>query len=275
MNKYFLAAGLAFCAAQANAGTVTVVQSFGDFDASGSLDVVETIETGMFGEEIGVYDVTNNTGGALMGFGVSNDYTFPVVFPDAPEFTVLDSDAPVSNRMVGPFASDEGCTMVSTYLTCYSTRELNAGNWNEEVAHTEFLFAEEQIVDYTFQDIFGDFSAASGGDTTFNWYDFSIEEIFFPREELRLFEVSDLEVEMVYDYNINPLLDGDSVEDYFGFFGNIPRSSIIGQSSNGQGGTSFFTAGSAVVPAVPLPAAAWMLIAGIGGLGAVARRKNA
>jgi len=76
---------LATMAVQANAGTVSAVKSFGNFEATGSLDVVETVENVMYFGEVGKYDVTNNTGGVLTGFGVSNNYTQPVVVGD--EFT--------------------------------------------------------------------------------------------------------------------------------------------------------------------------------------------
>jgi len=232
MRIQLVAAALATMAVQANAGTVSAVKSFGNFEATGSLDVVETVENVMYFGEVGKYDVTNNTGGVLTGFGVSNNYTQPVVVGD--EFTE------------------------------------NVGNDLELIDIPLFLLLE------TFQDIFGDFETASGGDQMFNWFDFSIVEVFNPRPPIaQVFEVTLEEVfEPVMPIEFSALKDGDTVTDFFGFFGNVPASSIIGHSSVGAN-SSFYTAGQAVPPAVPLPAAAWMLIAGIGGLGAIARRKKA
>lgn len=273
MRIQLVAAALATMAVQANAGTVSAVKSFGNFEATGSLDVVETVENVMYFGEVGKYDVTNNTGGVLTGFGVSNNYTQPVVVGD--EFTEnVGNDLELIDIPLFLLLPDAGCTTIGNYETCYTSRVLNSGNWNEEIAYS--TFDGEEVFEETFQDIFGDFETASGGDQMFNWFDFSIVEVFNPRPPIaQVFEVTLEEVfEPVMPIEFSALKDGDTVTDFFGFFGNVPASSIIGHSSVGAN-SSFYTAGQAVPPAVPLPAAAWMLIAGIGGLGAIARRKKA
>jgi len=135
-----------------------------------------------------------------------------------------------------------------------------------------------KFVEYSFQDVFGDFEDVAGEDRMFNWFDAIEGEIFNPRPPVAQLTTLDVIDETMELYEIEtalagPLADGDSLDDFFGFLAGIPRSSIIGVSAT-QNGTSFFTAGQATISAVPLPAAAWMLMAGIGGLGAIARRKK-
>lgn len=87
------------------------------------------------------------------------------------------------------------------------------------------------------------------------------------------------------DGDIGP---GESDDDFFGFSGLAPASNII-VGLSGANGFAYFTAGSAVVGGgstgggstggganvVPLPAAGWMLLGGIAGLGAIRSRKKA
>ena len=300
MRTLILTTAFAGLALQANAGTITVVESFGEFEASGSLDVEERVEVESFGEEFddfyfgtGIYNTFNNTGGDLVGFGVSNSDTLPAIFtenfyspsPIEPFEPTLALTSVANEELVGPVMVEPmtlpllmpgpvGCKIIGTYQTCYSVRTLYEGNWNEEIAYVDF--STETVK--TFQDIYGEFEDVVGDDNMFNWFDFQRIEIFNPREGLQV-------VEQVFDVmpvdtieqpilELSALKDGDSVDNFFGFLEGFAASSIIGASSNGQG-TSFYTAGAAVPPAVPLPAAAWMLMAGIGGLGAIARRKKA
>jgi len=311
MRIQILTAALLCTSSMVHAGTVSLVDNgqFGEFRASGSLDVSERLEPVVFddsddapnseveiflGLDVGVYDVSNNTGGNLMGFGVSNNFTLPAIFDES--------------GLPGPI----GCTDAPGYQTCYSIRELNANNWDDEIAFAQFElveFAEPELnaptvanvqmfeddvpmdefidfpaqgifkfVEYSFQDVFGDFEDVAGEDRMFNWFDAIEGEIFNPRPPVAQLTTLDVIDETMELYEIEtalagPLADGDSLDDFFGFLAGIPRSSIIGVSAT-QNGTSFFTAGQATISAVPLPAAAWMLMAGIGGLGAIARRKK-
>ena len=76
---------------------------------------------------------------------------------------------------------------------------------------------------------------------------------------------------------------GTSFDNWFGFSGLEVASSIIGLATDGSGGTTAFTAGMATPPApqgpevspVPLPAAGWLMIVGMGGLFAARRRSTA
>lgn len=293
MRTHILTAALLCASTTVQAGTVSAVKNFGEFEASGSLDIEERLKKfddsddaqNMFPGDVGVYDVSNNTSGNLMGFGVSNNFTLPAIFDEAGN--------------PAPF----GCTDAPGYEICYSVRTLTANNWDTEIAFSTFDFiaptltaaptvanvqqlqlVDEVLIgiatDYTFQDIFGDFAGVAGDDQMFNWFEFSEGEVFNPREgepEMTAGDVVDQTLGMYVEVETAlaaPLASGDSVDDFFGFLAGLPASSIIGHSAN-LNGNSFFTAGQAVPPAVPLPAAAWMLMAGIGGLGAIARRKKA
>lgn len=232
-NSLLAGAALIVASTAAQAETINVVSAFGQApQASGDFSVTETLN-GING----VYDVSNGTTGSVMGFGVSNNDTIPVLFDDGS-------------------ADSFGCGNPSNgFLICYESLVLNETNWDEEIA--QFPFDETETIQ-TFQDIFGDFATVSGGDNTFNWF-WAVD--------------GDLQA-------------GDSIDGFFGFQGLAVASSVIGVISTfdpqGGGGATWFTAGQATVPGgptnpspVPLPAAGWMLIAGLGGLAAMGRRRKA
>lgn len=234
MKYRFIMATAALCMSSlaAHAGTVTVTTDLGG-GISGSFDVEERIT----GFSQGIYDVTNNTNGFISGFGVSNNFTLPVLYD-------LEGRA-------GSFACRTGGG-------CYEGWLIDSTNWDTRVAFTgpggDINGAGAEIA-YTFQDLFGDFATASGGDTVFNW-----------------FSAVD-----------GSMAAGTSFDNWFGFSGLEVASSIIGLATDGSGGTTAFTAGMATPPApqgpevspVPLPAAGWLMIVGMGGLFAARRRSTA
>ena len=69
-------------------------------------------------------------------------------------------------------------------------------------------------------------------------------------------------------------LGGNETEDGFFFDNGQLASNLLGFLNTGNGNVYFQTAPN-TPPAVPLPAAGWMLIAGLGGLAAAGRRKKA
>ena len=218
LNVVLGSAAIGLFAAAAQAGVITTTAN-GDLggNVTGSLDIEERMQRGT-----GIYNVMNNTNGGLYGFGVSNDFSIAAIFND------------------DGLASNFGC--VGSF--CYEARTLTSFDW-DNIAYSVFGDGEEQF--YTFQDLFGDFSVASGGDNTFHWY---------------------TEV----DGNLGA---GEAQDDFFGFFSVDVASSIIGIATSSTGATAF-TAGQAVPPsAVPLPAGGLLLLAGLGGLGAASRRRKA
>ena len=131
----------------------------------------------------------------------------------------------------------------------YQALRLTEDNWDTEVA-----FVEEVGLTFTpltFQDIFGDFSSVSDGDDTINW--FSALDGF--------------------------LLDDERSTDFFGFVGSSLNSNVIGLAAAPDVSASFFSAGSANVvdvpaPVVPLPAGAWLMLTGLGGIAAMRRKRK-
>lgn len=155
--------------------------------------------------------------------------------------------SPVTYNNDGSIDSGIGCDSADEggNFFCYRPRALTASNWDTEVAYTDEFTGDTS----TFEDIFGSFSSVAGTDTVFNWFDGADGE----------------------------LADGKSVSDFFGFLGTNVASNIIGSSSNNNG-TAFFTAGMATVGnpnVVPLPAAGFLLIAGLGGLATLRKKKQA
>ncbi|PTX56530.1 putative secreted protein [Litoreibacter ponti] len=157
----------------------------------------------------------------------------------------------VSNSLLSEaFVEDVGDTFgcYSDNLTnyCYDATEISVFEWDTAIA------ASGPTGDLTFEDLFGSFETAAGNtqDSVFNW-----------------FTASDGE-----------LLPGfTSAPGFFGFANSVPASGIIGILSN-ENGSAAFGAGEAVVgddepEPVPLPAAGWLLLAGLGGLGAMRKRK--
>jgi len=219
--KYFAAIlALSAMPVTAYAATINVTVNSGTA-ATGSLDVAE--EQTSSG---GVYDVANNTNGFLWGFGVSNNNTIATMFSNSGN------------------ATDFSCRGANG---CYESSTITSGNWND-VAYAHYDGTTD--TEYTFQQLFGDFTTASGGDNTFHWY-------------------------VNGDGGLNA---GTSQDDFFGFLGLQLASSIIGITETDGGNFSAYTAGQATVPGiapVPLPAAGVMLIASMGALGAMKRRKIA
>lgn len=216
------------------AGTLEFIN--GDANTSGaSLDVFESLDDGL-----GTYDVTNNTGGALLGFGVSNN----------------DSQAGLINS--SGTLSEIGAAFEETgnHGFNYLAMTLTESDWTEELVpifdlgygYNDFILDVPENVPQTFSNIFGDFSTVAGGDNTINWYS-------------------------AFD---NALMDGYTVSNFFGFEASNVASSIIG-ITNTNNGLLAFTAGQANTGTnpVPLPATGWLIITGLGGLFALGRKRRA
>lgn len=193
----------------------------------------------------GSFDVVESLSGDVGTYNVANNIT------GAGRASILGFG--VSNN--GTIPTVEGSNFGSANATnnpdyaniCYEAVAITADDWDNEAP--EFFDGS-----YTFANVFGDFATVAGGDSVFNYF-YAVD---------------------------GDLGAGGSINDFFGFLGLNVASNIIGAFDNG-GSVGYFTAGSAVppggpgpnTPAVPLPAAGWMLIAGLGGLAAMGRRKRA
>ena len=107
-----------------------------------------------------------------------------------------------------------------------------------------------------------------------NYDGFSANELFGPDEDV----LSDAEPIAMYFQllDASALGAGLSASD-FGFINSVPASSLFGVANDDQGNVFAFINGQVVgiggpAPVVPLPAAGWMLIAGLGGLAAMRRK---
>lgn len=114
------------------------------------LIVFESLDNGL-----GIYDVTNNTGGGLIGFGVSNNDSTPVVKDFGSGFTDQGT----------AFADNDGENQFT-----YWVRTLTQLNWATESVNLFEVAAPGETLS-TFFDIFGEFSTVAGGENTINWYD--------------------------------------------------------------------------------------------------------
>jgi hypothetical protein len=139
-----------------------------------------------------------------------------------------------------PGSEVRGYTFRGTEVV-YSPRTLTAFSWG----------TEEIAAGVTFETAFGSFQDAAGGDFNINWYD---------------------------AVDGKGLGIGEGIETYFGFEGLNLASSVIGAVST-RTGPAYFSAGEALPgtgpsATIPLPAAGWMLIAAIAGLGVMTRRRK-
>lgn len=130
---------------------INIVSEFGGTGVfSGNVDVTEY----MTGPGEGRYDVTNNTNGFLIGLGVTNNGTNPVLFGQNEDGETVDTF---------------GCkTPEIGFLLCYESLRLTENNWATETAFEDFSGAASET--YTFAELFGDFEDVAGGDDTINWY---------------------------------------------------------------------------------------------------------
>lgn len=132
---------------------------------------------------------------------------------------------------------------------CYGASNLNASNW----AQTSLYYDFDTGNDVTGFDAFGDFAnVVDAGEDTLNFY-------------------------TAVDGDI---LGGQSSTGWFGFSDSVPASQlmiVLGTPTGivtGSGGTPFVASPPTGPSPVPLPAAAWLLMAGLAGMGFAGRRRS-
>jgi len=146
------AAAILMSAPFASAGTIKITNTFGTGPGTaGTLDVAEIASTTNPGSFF--YDVQNKTGGALLGFGVSNNTasSIPVLFA-----TKDGSADPNRFCTVGVSANDTG--------VCYDSRIVTEAIWETSTAF------DGPQGSFSFESAFGAFDTVSGGDSHFHWY---------------------------------------------------------------------------------------------------------
>ena len=140
---------------------------------------------------------------------------------------------------VGPFGGTFGCgsNPATGSNWCYDASNLDAFNWN---------LATIDFAGNTGFDIYGDISnVLDAGDNTLNFY-------------------------MAAD---GDLQSGDSWDQFF-FGQGILSSQLFVVLGDASGTTTLYGSGGQPVSAVPLPAAAWLMMSGLAGLVGVARRRS-
>jgi hypothetical protein len=206
---------------------------------AGPISIISELDTSPSGLT-GSVDVVEIAGSPLNHYNVANNLNGDLIGLGV---SAIDSTAALLDVGLPP-ASPFGCNSGSPSNFCYEARVLTANNWGFEVVNPSSFVGSS----FTFQAAFGDFSNyVSGSENTINWYH-SID---------------------------GSLLAGQSIDGFFAWESVLIASNIIGIGETGNG-TAAFGAGQATVPGtqpvVPLPAAGWMLLAGIGGLVALRRR---
>ncbi|WP_425098264.1 VPLPA-CTERM sorting domain-containing protein [Tropicibacter sp. S64] len=191
---------------------------------------------------VGSVDITESLFGTVGTYNVTNNIT-GAGRADLHGFGVSNVN---TTPWVGTVGDTFGCANAvgnPDYSNiCYDAVVVDASNW--ATAFPEVFSG----LTLSFQDVFGDFASVVGTDNVFNYY----------------------------YHSDGSLGAGGSIDNFFGFEGFAVASSIIGAFEYGGGNFGYFTAGVAGPggPEVPLPAAGWMLLAGLGGLAAMRRRRK-
>jgi hypothetical protein len=143
------ASAATFHVAAVEAGTISIIPSTGTTPPafSGSVNVTEKPFLSDF-----IYDVDNLTNADIVGFGVSNNGTWPYIFGGV--------------GSTGYY----GCTSFPGVPidSCFIAIKLEATNWSSSLMNGNIPVPPG--TDLSFADVFGDFLTASGGNDTINWF---------------------------------------------------------------------------------------------------------
>lgn len=224
----------------AAAAALTFSVAFAGIASSETISIVNELG-GTNSGLTGSLNVTETAGTPFNYYGVENNINGDLL---AFGVTAINSTQAVLNDGAGDIGSFE-CDFPRGNNWCYEARVITALDW----ATATVLEGFGSPFGPTFQEAFGDVTNyLTGPENTLNWY-------------------------TALDGN---MLSGDTSDGFFGWESNELASSILGIGGTGTG-TAAFTAGQATTPGispVPLPAAGWMLIAGLGGLAAMGRRRK-
>lgn len=183
------------------------------------------------------YNVANNTDSAMIAFGMTNSgINFPCLF---------DGDGFCNNLSDGtlPSATTSGGNTVS-----FGGFRVSAFDWDGPVAPPSSFLPDVSAAfeGLSFASLFGPASDTLGLDRLY-W--------FYAKEGAGL-------------------APGDSISNFFGVQSAIAESSLFAIISNDDGIQAFSSLSATAPSPIPLPAAGWLLLAGLGGLGLMARRRH-